>query len=220
MIGTSLSRYAKDQKWCLFDFESNGLNPFYSLPWEIAWGTGTLTSGLASVTVRMLRWPNFSISPHLALKTHFDPRRYASEARDPRAVWEEFAPILYSDEYRPAGHNILGFDTHMISVWRRLIGLPPDHGWMGGGLRRALLDTDCVAKGHLKNWTPDVSSPDAFIRWQWKAEEWIEKGLKTNMGAMCEVFGIEYDRVKAHSAEYDIGRNMLLLKELVHNVQC
>ncbi len=220
MIGSQLSRYAKDQLWLPFDFESNGLHPYASLPWELAWATGTL-AGPMKVTVRMLRWPGFTISPHLALKTHFDPRRYAAEARDPREVWEEFSPVLYSDLYRPCGHNILGFDIHMVSVWRRLMGMAPDHTWRGGiGGKRVALDTLAISKAHLKGWTPDLSSPEAMLRFQIQANSHIEKGLKTNLGAMCELFGIPYDRVAAHSAAYDIGRNALLLGELVGKVEC
>lgn len=221
MVGSSLSRFAKDQQWVVYDCESNGLNPHFSLPWEIAWGTGTLESGLTKTTVRLLRWPGFTISPHLALKTHFDPRRYAAEARDPREVWEEFSPVLYSDSYRPAGHNILGFDIHMISVWRRLMGLPPDHSWRGGlGGRRVALDTLALSKAALKEWVPDISSPEAMLRWQTQALKWTEKGLKANLGAMCEHYGVAYDRIAAHSAEYDIGRNALLLREIVKTVEC
>lgn len=220
MIGTGLSRYTKDQQWLVLDFESAGLNAWGSLPWEIAWGTGTLESGLKT-TVRMLRWEGFTISPHLALKTHFDPRRYAAEARDPREVWEEFSPVLYSDLHRPCGHNILGFDIHMISVWRRLMGMQPDHSWRGGlGGRRVALDTLALSKATLKGWTPDISSPEAMLRWQVQSLNWVERGLKASLGAMCEHYGIAYDRVAAHSALYDIERNGLLLREIVKTVEC
>lgn len=219
MVGSTLARFAKDQLWTPFDFESNGVNPYGSLPWEIAWGEGTLATGLTKTTVRMIRWPGFTISPHLALKTHFDERRYKAEARDPREVWEEFSPILYSDKHRPTGHNILGFDSTMITTWRRLMGMPPDHSWTGGwDGRRTAVDADCIMKAVIKGWTIDISSPEAFLRHQLQCASYVEKGLKTNLGLMCERFGIPYDSKAAHSAVYDIARSMDLLTEMVKGI--
>lgn len=224
MIGENLTRFQKDQEWVIFDFESNGLNLKHSLPWELSWGVGSFRRGLHTVKTRLIKWPNFRISPHLALKTHFDPRRYAAEALPPQDVYAEFASDLYDPQKRRAGHNILGFDSHMISVLRVALGLKPDHSWMGGQDSGAkmlpALDTDCISKAYWKKWTPDLSSPLGLLAFQWSCQMYIEKGLKTNLGLMCSEFGIPYDSKAAHSAEYDIGRNWLLLNEIVKVVEC
>lgn len=227
MIGDGLSRFDKDREWVIFDFESNGLNLYHSLPWELAWGIGSIHSGLHTVKVRLIRWPDFKISPHLAAKTHFDPHRYACEARPPEEVWSEFSADLYSPTKRRAGHNILGFDSYMVTVWRRRMGMAADNSWFGGGYCAGpgaaappLIDTDCLAKAHKKGWTiPSAeSSPLQFVDFQWACGGYVEKGLKTNLGQMCSEFKIDYDSKSAHSAEYDIGRNWLLLKEMAKTV--
>jgi hypothetical protein len=98
----------------------------------------------------------------------------------------------------------------MVSTWRAALGLPIDHSWTPRSY-----DTDALSRGHLKGFVPDTSSPEAFLTYQVKCQNHIEKGLKTRLGAMCDVFGIEYDPLQAHGAEYDIGRNWLLFKSLV-----
>lgn len=220
MVGAHLLRFDQEQKWAVFDIESNGLSLFYSLPWEISYATATLKNGIQSIQTEMIRWPNFQITDELARKVHFDRARYEAEAKPPEEVWSRFASILYSPEYRALGHRLLGFDIYMISVWRRAIGLPVDHSWRGGGDRWPVVDTDCLAKAYWKKWAPDLSSPDAFLAFQYRCEQWVEKGLKSNLGLMCKTFGVEYDEASAHSAEYDIGRNWLMFKEMVWKMEC
>lgn len=219
MVGNTLLRYATDQKWLIWDIESNGLNLYGSLPWELSYAICSLKNGIESTHTHMIRWPQFRITEMLSYKTHFDKARYEAEAKPPEVVWEEFGSKLYSPEYRSLGHNLLGFDVYMIAVWRRLMGLTPDHSWIGGGARWPLIDTAALAKAYKKRWTPDSSSPDALLSWMYKCESFNEKGLKTKLGVMCDEFKIEYDEAAAHSSLYDIQRNWLVAKELFWKVE-
>ncbi len=219
MVGSTLLRFATEQKWLVFDFESTGLNLYESLPWELSYAVCSLKNGIESTHTYMIRWSQFRITEMLAYKTHFDKARYDAEAKDPREVWELFSPLLYSPEYRSMGHNLLGFDAYMIAIWRRLMGLAPDHSWIGGGAQWPLIDTLCLSKAYRKGWTPDASSPDALLGWEYKCESFYEKGMKTRLGAMCDEFKIDYDDNLAHSSLYDIQRNWLVGKELFWKVE-
>ena len=136
-------------------------------------------------------------------------------------VWDEFGPLLCSSEYRAAGHGLLGFDTYMVDALRRAVGLPVDHSWLGSDEhnRKPLLDTDCLSKAYKKGWTPDLSSYDAFLAWQYRCSSYIEKGFKTKLGVMCGEFDIPYNEREAHSAEYDVKVNCLVLKGLITNME-
>lgn len=221
MLGNNLLRYQLDQQWLIFDFEANGLNTYDARPWELSFAVGTLAKGLGPIKTYMIKWPKFRIAPHVAAKTHFDEQRYRANAVDPKVVWDEFAPLLYSSSIRAVGHNILGYDTYMINIWRRLMGLSHDHSWIGGvnGGKAPMIDTDCLAKAYKKGWIPNDLSNEGLLAFIYKAEGYIEKGLKTKLGVMCESFGIEYDEKKAHASAYDIDRNWLVFKELVKVVE-
>lgn len=217
MIGTTLTRYA-ETPFLVWDLEAENLNLAFSRPWQLAYGIATLKGGLQSVRSVMIRWPNLRMTEDNPSFRHFDRARYDREAKDPAAVWAEFEPVLYGGQYRSVGHNLLGYDEAIISVWRRGIGLRPDEAWL---YAPPLLDTLCVAKSYRASWTPDVSSPEAFVAWQYRAlHTRLAKGVKTKLGIMCAEFGIEYDEARAHEAQYDIERNWLVAQALVWKVEC
>jgi len=164
----------------------------------------------------LIRWPNFTIDPELARKVHFDRAEYDANARDPHEVWAEFAPLLFSPDYRAVAHNLLGFDFAMLATWQRLMGTTPNYSY----LYRPCLDTLAISKAYRKGFVPDLSSPEAFLRFQYQCSDYYEKGMKTNLGAMCQEFGIDYSANEAHSATYDITRMGGVLRELVKRVEC
>jgi hypothetical protein len=155
------------------------------------------------------------ITPDNPSFKHFDRARYEREAKDPREVYAEFGPLIR--KHRSVFHNGLGFDSHIEGVWRREIGLKPDYDWL---YTPGCLDTNCLSKAYKAQWTPDISSPEAFLAWQYAAATTrLAKGVKTKLGVMCAEFGIEYDSAKAHGAQYDIERNVMLMRELAFKVE-
>lgn len=218
MIGSQLTRYS-NIPFLLFDTETcyPSLNLAHARPWELSYAIATL-DGIQSIHTSLIKWPNMVISEDNPSFRHFNRERYNAAARDPKEVWDEFSKLLYSGKYRAVGHNIIGFDCHILSVWRRALGLAPDHSWM---YSPALIDTNCISKAYRASWTPDISTPNAFVAWQYRCYHTrLARGVKTRLGAMCAEFGIEYDPTKAHEAQYDIDRNWLLLKQLVWKVEC
>ncbi len=217
MVGSNLLRYQPEQSFCIFDFESEGLNLYDSRPWEIAWAIANLKDGIKSIHVEMIRWPNLRMDESNPSFRHFDRARYEREARDPHEVWSEFAPCIYGGVNRSVGHNILSYDSAMISVWRRGMGLRPDHSWI---YNPPLLDTLCLSKAFKSQWIPDLSSPEATVAWQYRCyHQRLAKGVKTKLGVMCAEFGIEYDQGRAHEAKYDISVNWEVAKKLIWAVE-
>ncbi len=216
MIGSTLTRYA-ETPFVIWDIESEGLNLAFSQPWEIAWAVATLKGGIQSIKVEMIKWPNLKMDPSNPSFKHFDRARYEREAKEPREVWDRFAPAIYGGVNRSVGHNLLAYDTNILSVWRRGMGMAPDHSWL---YSPPILDTNCVAKSYRASWQPDISSPEAFVAWQYRCYHTrLAKGVKTKLGAMCVEFGIEYDEKRAHEAEYDICVNWEVAKKLIWAVE-
>lgn len=218
MIGSQLTRYDETAKFIIWDLETTSLNLMAALPWELSWAVATFKGGIESIQSRYIWWDNLGISEEAAIKTRFDKDRYKAAAKPPLEVWNEFSSLLYSKTHRSIGHNLLGYDTYIISVWRRAMGLAADHSWL---YDPPLLDTNCLAKCYRKQWTPDVSSAEAFVAFQYRCSNTrMEKGVKTNLGAMCKEFKIEYNEWEAHAAQYDVERNWLVAKELIWKVEC
>lgn len=217
MIGSTLTRYS-ETPFLVFDTETchPSLNLYAARPWELSYAIATLKGGIQSIHTHLIRWPNMVITEDNPSFKHFDRARYEREAKDPRAVWEEFSPLLYGGKHRPMGHNLIGFDWAIINVWRRLMGMDPDASW----LYAPVLDTNCVAKAYRAGWVPDISSPEAFVTWQYRCYHTrLAKGVKTRLGAMCAEFKIEYDPMRAHEAEYDIRCNWEVAKKLIWAVE-
>lgn len=215
MVGSQLTRYRKTEPFLIFDIEGESLNLGFSRPWQLAYAVATLQSGIQSVRSVMIRWPKLHMTDDNPSFAHFDPARYEREARDPREVWAEFSPLL--GKHRAAGHNLLGYDADIVALWQRALGLKLSYDWL---YSPPVLDTNAVSKAYRGQWTPDTSSPEAFVAWQYKCyHTFLPKGTKTKLGDMCREFGVEYDEKRAHDAEYDIRANWSMLKELVGRVE-
>lgn len=216
MLGNQLLRYSSETLLC-WDVESAhpSLNLRFARPWELSYALFTIKGGIQSLRTHLLRWPNMVITEDNPSFKHFDRARYERDAKDPREVYGEFGPLLR--KHRSVFHNGLGFDSHIEGVWRREIGLQPDYSWL---YSPGCIDTNCVSKAYRAQWTPDISSPEAFLAWQYRAQNArLAKGVKTRLGVMCGEFGIEYDPTKAHESEYDIGCNVALMQALAWKVE-
>lgn len=208
MVGNTLTRFS-EPSFLLADVETEGLNLAYSRPWQLAYGIGTLKGGLQSVRIELIRWPGLVIEEDNPSFKHFDPVRYEREARDPREVWAEFAPLLYARKHRLAGHNVLSFDSTVLGCWARRIGAPVDHDFL---YDPPVFDTYCLAKAQRMGWTSDISSPEAFVAWQYRCyDQRVDKGIKLKLGDVCRELGVEYDEARAHDAAYDIACNWLVV---------
>ncbi len=220
-FGQGLTRFS-NETFCIWDVETFGpsLNLAFALPWELSYALFTLKGGIQSIHTDLIRWPNVTFSADNPSAAHFDRARYDREARDPREVYGEFGPLIR--KHRSVYHNGLGFDSLIEGNWRRAIGLPVDYSYL---YSPGVIDTNCLSKAYRAGWVPNLSSPEAFLAWQYAAYSTRlpkpPKGHapKTRLGVMCAEFKIEYDVKAAHSAQYDIERNVMLFRELAYKVE-
>ena len=203
---TQLKNILNSKLICV-DYETEGLNLCYTRPWELAMDVYDKGKKLESKHA-YIKWPNLNVSRGAAAATGFDPNKVEILGKDPKLICDKFFTYLYDESYTIIGHNILGYDAYIVNVCRRELGYPEDYSFI-----RRMIDTHALSKAYKLKLRPDES--EDFTAWQYRVMDLKAKGVKTNLAAMCQEFGIEFDKTKLHAAGYDISRNYEVFKELV-----
>lgn len=211
MIGSSLLRYKKEQKYLLFDFESEGLNLLRSRPWQLSYAICTINE-IESINVRHFMWPNLKVAAEAAQITRFNMTEHLKLAEPPELILSDFDNLLYNPNYIPVAQNGLGFDIYIHRLWRLLCGQKTDWSYLP-----RFIDTMCLSKAYRK---PFAQTGNRLI-WQYKLLN--EKIPKTfggvSLGAMCRAFDLEYDINKAHDARWDVKYMHSLLNKLLWSIE-
>lgn len=202
-----LLRFKFDQKYIIFDTETEGLNLVSSKPWQLAWIEAT-GKKITKKQNRFLKWDDLKVSDDAARVTGFNYEIYATKAEDPRAVYKEFMDLIMQNDVIIVGQNLLGYDIYILGVIARLLGVEIDYSFVN-----RIFDTKAIATAIAKeSKTPDK---DDFVAWQLKWLHYRERGLKSNQKHLLEHYGIEFDANKLHDALYDIEKNFeIFLKQI------
>ena len=195
------------KKIVLYDYETEGLNLCYTRPWELAFNIYEYGKLIESKHA-YIKWPNLKVSKGAAEATGFDPNKIEILGKDPKLVCDKFFSYLYDDSYTILGHNILGYDSYIVNVCRRELGYSEDYSFID-----RVIDTHALAKAWKLNLRP--LEDENFPAWQYRVIDKKAKGIKTNLKALCEEFGIEFDETKLHAAGYDCEKNHEVFQELV-----
>ena len=202
MIGSTLTRFHQGH-FLPVDVETEGLNLFHDRPWQIAWGKWTPKGGLTEVKNRHIWWPDLRISAGAAAKTRFNYEAYKALALPARQVYDEFNSDRADPKALLLWQNGLGLDAYAIATWERAIGVEPSFAYINQEFRT--IDLNAILKAIIKGWQPDTSTPEAFLAWQYRMLDYIEKGLKTNLTAAGKARQIEHDYDNTHDAANDIA---------------
>jgi hypothetical protein len=209
VIGSSLLRYRPEQRFIIADKESEGLHLYKHRPWEVAYLICDAKQVYERVVERIW-WPDLNITRGAAIKTRFDYNDYKATAKPAAEVLARYEERLYDTSLIPVGHNFY-FDGYMHTNWRRELGKREDYSYMS-----RMLDTHCLFKARQKGWKPEL---DSYEAWQWRVQNWREKGLKSNLGFVCKAFGIPYDENEAHAALYDIDKTREVLLKTIWEIE-
>jgi DNA polymerase III epsilon subunit-like protein len=202
-----LLRFKFDQKYVIFDTETEGLNLVTSKPWQLAWIEAT-GKKVTKKQNRFLMWDDLNVSEDAAKVTGFKYEDYAKQAEDPFTVYKEFMDLISQDDIIIVGQNLLGYDIYILGVIARKLGIDIDYSFVS-----RIFDTKAIATALNKgNKTPDK---DDFIAWQIKWLHYRERGLKTNQKHLLEYYDIKFNEKKLHDALYDIEMNFeIFLKQI------
>lgn len=195
---SNLLRYAKNQKYLCFDFETCGLNLVdpNNKPWQLSYLISEGTN-IVDRSDNFIWWEDLKISAEAALVTRFNFSLYKEQAKDPAPILEEFDKLLYDDSYLIIGQNVIGFDIYIHNIYRKLMGKKPDFSYLD-----RVIDTNCLARAIKKNFRPQPD--EKLITWQYKLAGFREKGLKTSSKVLLKEYNIEFDENKLHDSMYDV----------------
>ena len=206
----SLLRYKKNQKYIIFDTETEGLNLRYSRPWQLSFIEAVGPQVVKSHDL-FIDFEDLSPSEGAAKITNFSWNTYNKKKRDKLQVLNFFDKFLYDQNYLIVGHNVLGYDIYIHNVLRLACGKPSDYSYID-----RVIDTNCMSKAYRSGMkTVDGSR----ILWQYKWLNFFKRGLKTNQAAMLKEFGIEFDKNRLHDGMYDVEKNFELFNKLIYNIE-
>ncbi len=191
----NLIEQIKGKKILSWDFETEGLNLVYTRPWQIAWSLFENGQKIESHNF-YLKWPNLKVCYQAAQATNFNPYLIEKEGKDPKEVFDLFSTRLFDENTISVGANILGYDAYLVNVCRRLFGYKTDYSFI-----YRIHDINAIARGY--KWPVKFNEGDDFTMWQYKCLNIKMKGMKTKLEYLCEEFGIEFDPLQLHKADYD-----------------
>ena len=216
MENKDLLRYKKNQKYVTFDTETEGLNLIYSRPWQISYVIHE-NGKLKEQHDKLIHWDNLNIPDNVKKMTGFSQRRYDHEARPPEEVWNHFEKFLNNPDYILVGQNLLGFDIYMVNVWRRLMGMSPDHSYL-----KRILDTRALAIAWKKEMGSDVPEDRSeLLSWQFRLinGQRNNRKMKVSQNQLLTDFGIEFDEDKLHDGLYDSIKCHEVFQKLLWEVE-
>ena len=183
-----LLRFKFNQKYVIFDTETEGLNLVTSKPWQLAWIEAE-GKKITKKQNRFLMWEDLNVSEDAAKVTGFNYESYAKQAEDPMIVYKDFINLINQDDVIIIGQNLLGYDIYILGVIARQLGIKIDYSFVN-----RIFDTKAIATALAKgNKSPDKED---FISWQLKWLNHRERGLKTNQKYLLEYYDIDFDPKK------------------------
>lgn len=197
-----------NQKFVVFDTETEGLSLTSSRPWQLSWIVCQGERILESHDEFVL-YSDLNVSPEAARITGFNHSDYLSKAKPAIEVWQKFAPYLYDNNNLLVGQNILNYDIYILNTMMGTIGVQNNWSFLN-----RCIDTRALSTAMFKGIQPSGD----LLPWQMKLMNFHEKGLKTSQAFMLKHFGIDHDPSKLHNALYDITMNYKIFRKLIMEV--
>lgn len=198
-----------NQKYIIFDTETEGLNLHYSRPWQLSW---LVAQGNKVIETHdeYIDYPDLQVSDLIMKLTGFSWNNYNAKKRPPKEVWNKFKSYLYDPQYVIVGQNLLGFDVYMLATLQRLLAEDIDYSYLD-----RIYDTRCLGKAFREK----LDKPkDDLLAWQYKIMH--DRSLKSKVSQIQQLkfFGIEFDENRLHEAVYDCNMCFKVFLELKKNM--
>jgi DNA polymerase III epsilon subunit-like protein len=184
-----------NQKYIVFDTETEGLNLFSSKTWQLSWivcqGSKILETHDEFIAHKELEIPQI-----VKKLTGFNWSTYNRKSRPLEEVWNKFEKYLFDPQYVIVGQNLLGFDVYMIAILQRLLGQQPDYSYL-----TRIYDTRALGKAYRE----EIQKPSRdFLSWQYKIINDRSLKARASQNQLLKFFDIDFDEGKLHNALYDI----------------
>ena len=203
-----LLKHNINQKYVVFDTETEGLSLTSSRPWQLSWIV-CQGENILEQHDEFILFGDLDMSEDATRITNFNKSVYLQSAKDPLEVWQKFAPYLYDEKNILVGQNLLGYDIYILNVLMNYLGMKNNWSFLP-----RIVDTKALATALFK----DIKLSGDRLSWQMKLMNFREKGLKTSQSFLLKHFGIDHDPSKLHNAMYDITMNYKIFRKLIMGV--
>lgn len=205
-----LLRYRKDRIVTFVDYETQNLALHYSwnLPWECAI-IKTNGHDILEEYVAYIKWnPLLKISEGAVRATRYNPFKIEKEGKDPEEVFNVVDKYLRESDY-VSGHNLISFDEYVNQSFAKKLNKQP-YSFIS-----KVLDTNALLKGLLleQKYKPQQEN---LIDYQYRMDEFVRKGLKSNLSLAAKRYNIVVDELRRHEALYDLQINFQVFKEIIN----
>jgi DNA polymerase III epsilon subunit-like protein len=196
-----------DQKYLLFDLETEGLNLAYSRPWELSYvlGQGNKVIGKRQIYIDI---PDLDLPFFIKKLCGFDQKKYDREKISPQEAWDHFKEYLYNPEYKVLGQNILKYDANILGVLSEMCGEKIDYSFID-----RILDTRPLAVAH-KEGLEKPRGNSSMTEWQYKILNDRSLKAKASQKVLLKHFGIKHDPNLLHDGLYDCEMSWEIFKQL------
>ena len=184
-----------NQKYLVFDTETEGLNLHSSKTWQLSW---IICQGnkVLETHDKFIKHKELNIPEVVRKLTVFDWDKYNSKAESLISVWSKFEKYLFDPQYIVVGQNLLGFDVYMVSHLQRMLGQEPDYSYLP-----RIYDTRALAKAYRE----ELDKPRGdLLSWQYKIINDRTLKAKVSQNQLLKFFDIDFEEEKLHDALYDI----------------
>lgn len=185
-----------NQKYLVFDTETEGLNLHSSKTWQLSW---IVCQGNRVIEThdKFIKHKELNIPEVVKKLTRFDWDSYNAKAESLISVWSKFEKYLFDPQYIVVGQNLLGFDVYMIAHLQRMLGQQPDYSYLP-----RIYDTRALAKAYRE----ELEKPrgDDLLSWQYKIINDRRLKAKVSQNQLLKFFDIDFEEEKLHDALYDI----------------
>jgi len=183
-----------NQKYLVFDTETEGLNLHSSRTWQVSW---LICQGdrVLKENDRYINHNDLQINSVVAKMTGFTWEEYDRRKEPLKNVWADFKKDLFNPEYKVVGQNLLGFDVYMVAAMQRALGETPDYSYL-----ERIYDTRAYGKAYRE----ELDKPkDNLLSWQYKIIHDRSLKARVSQTQLLKFFGIDFDDQLLHNALYD-----------------
>ena len=207
-----LLRFDKEKTLVFIDCETLNLclNECHNLPWQISMIKAQGDNKVADKDF-YIKWDtDLKISEDAARITRFSQTKMNKLGIPAEEAFPTIKDWLHNADYI-VGHNIIGFDIYLIKdLYEKF-----DEDWKP--LINKLIDTNCIARGVKMGL--QRRSEDDLTTYQYRVYHTKKRGLKTNLKALGEEFGISHDYSKLHNAIVDLELNLKIWNKLKWQIE-
>jgi len=184
-----------NQKYLVFDTETEGLNLHSSKTWQLSWII-CQGSKILETHDEFIAHKHLNVSEGAKRVTGFNWETYDKKSKTLSQVWSKFEKYIFDPQYIVVGQNLLGFDVYMIAALQRMLGQTPDYSYLP-----RIYDTRALAKAYRE----ELDRPKGnLLSWQYKIINDRTLKAKVSQNQLLKFFDIDFDEDKLHDALYDI----------------